>query len=64
MLNKFDSKYKLPGRKTFTNKHLKAKVEAVKKIIENEINEAEFVSITLDGWSSLANNAYLGNILF
>ena len=64
MLNKFDNTYMLPGRQTITNKYVKTKVETVKRIIENEITEAEFVSIKLDGWSSLANNPYLGKHLF
>ena len=61
MLNKFDSKYKIPGRQTITDKYLKEKFENVKKSIESEIDEIEYLSITLDGWSSVANNPYLGN---
>ena len=33
MLNKFDSKYKIPGRQTITKKFLKEKFEKVKKSI-------------------------------
>ena len=61
MLNKFDSKYKIPGRQTITKKFLKEKFEKVKKSISSEIDEIVYLSITIDGWSSVANNAYLGN---
>ena len=60
LLSKFDDKYKLPGRQTITTKNLKEKVDKVKSVIQKELDESEFVSITLDGWSSVASDAYLG----
>ena len=60
MLSKFDNKYKLPCRQTVTNKYLKEKVENLIASIGEEISIAEFVSITLDCWSSVSRNPYLG----
>ena len=61
LLSKLDNKYKLPGRQTITNKTLKDKAEIIKSKIKIELDEAEFISVTLDGWSSVASDAYLGN---
>ena len=64
MLNKFDNKYKLPGRHTLTEKYLHEKVKQKKEVIQKEFDkEAVFVSLTLDCWSSVANNPYLGKIV-
>ena len=63
LLNKFDDKYKLPGRQTITTKNLKQKADKVKSIIKNELDESAFVSVNLDGWSSVSSDAYLGNTI-
>jgi hypothetical protein len=61
MLSKFDNKYKLLGRKLLNEKYLQKAVENQKKNIQTQlVNEAEFVTLTLDCWSSVANNPYLG----
>ena len=61
LLSKLDNKYKLPRRQTITNKTLKDKAEIIKSKIKIELDEAEFISVTLDGWSSVASDAYLAN---
>ena len=60
LVSKLDNRYKLPGRQTITNVWLKEKALNVKAAIEQELKEAEFASVTIDGWSSVANDAYLG----
>jgi hypothetical protein len=60
MLNKFDNKYKLPCRQTITQKNIIEKFESVKQIVQKELDTADYVSLTLDGWSSVSNNSYLG----
>jgi len=64
LLSKLDDKYKLPGRLTITTKYLKEKVNKVKSLIKKELEESEFVSVTLDGWSSISSDAYLGIYIF
>ena len=60
LLSKLESKYKTPGRQTVTNKYLNETFEKIKLNIKEELSKSEFVSVTLDGWSSVANDAYLG----
>ena len=62
-MSKLDNKYKLHGRQIITNKCLREKAEKMKRIIKQKLFEANFVSLTLDAWSSEANDSYLGTYL-
>lgn len=53
------STYKLPTRATIMNR-IKQLYEVHKSRVCDEIKEAEFVSLTGDFWTSLANDSYLG----
>jgi len=59
-LSLLDNKYKIPGRQTLSDKYLKESCEKIKKIIHKNLENVEFVSVTLDGWSSVTNQSYLG----
>ena len=59
-LSQLDNKYKIPGRQTLSDKYLKEICEKIKKIIHKNLENVEFVSVTLDGLSSVANQSYLG----
>jgi hypothetical protein len=39
---------------------LKESCEKIKNVIHKDLSKSEFVSVTLDGWSSVANDSYLG----
>ena len=60
LFSKLDNKYKLPGRQNITDKYLKETCDKIKKVIQKELSVSEFTSVTLDGWSSVANGSYLG----
>jgi hypothetical protein len=49
MLNKFDNRNKLPGRKTLTDKYLHEKVKNRKESIQKDFEkEAQYISLTID----------------
>jgi hypothetical protein len=59
MLNKFDNRYKLPGRKTLTDKYLHDKFKNRKESIQKDFEkEPKYISLTIDCWPSIANNPY------
>ena len=60
MLNKFDNPFKLKWRQTITNVYIPEKVKKVRENLEKLFEKVEYVSLTLDCWSSLSGHSYLG----
>ncbi|XP_063955358.1 E3 SUMO-protein ligase ZBED1-like [Lytechinus pictus] len=59
MLQAFDSRYTLPGKKYFTETALPALYNSVRTKIQKEVEEAEYFSATTDLWSSTTMAPYM-----
>ena len=57
---KLDPQYELPSRKTLTEKILPELYRQSKEKLAGLLNETDFISITTDCWTSVANESYLG----
>jgi hypothetical protein len=59
MINGFDKRYKLPCTKTLKDRISKT-FEVGKDTLKNQLAQVEYISLTLDAWSSPAHLPYLG----
>jgi hypothetical protein len=60
MLANFDKNYELPTRQSLSEKIIPRKFEDAKLILKEVLKNINSLAITCDGWTSLANNSYLG----
>ena len=61
MLQVFDPRYTLPSRKTFSSVLLPKLYNKVKEdIVFPALNEAKYISITTDMWTSRSSDQYIG----
>ena len=51
--------YKPPGRKTLTNNILPHLVAIMEKVIRSKLDSIDYVSVSLDGWTSVAARNYI-----
>jgi hypothetical protein len=59
MVNGFDNRYKIPCTKTLKNQISKT-YEVGKDELKNQLMQVQYISLTLDAWSSPAHIPYLG----
>lgn len=59
LVNALEPRYKLPSRKTLTNKLLNDKYIEVRSVVSESLNKANHISLTSDMWTSAANQGYL-----
>lgn len=59
MLQKFDPRYKLPGRTYFTQTALPRLEADLKKEIAGELSSVDYVAATVDLWSSVTMTPYM-----
>ncbi|KAJ8303649.1 hypothetical protein KUTeg_018759 [Tegillarca granosa] len=59
MLKTLDSRYTVPGRKTFSYKIIPDKYREVKQEVIASLSKAEQVALTSDGWTSRATQSYV-----
>ncbi|CAB5381378.1 unnamed protein product [Rhizophagus irregularis] len=59
MINGFDNRYKIPCTKTLKDRISKT-FEVGKDTLKNQLTQVEYISLTLDAWSSPAHLPYLG----
>ena len=59
MLNGFDSRYQLPGRKHFSNTVIPQRYTLEKAQLTKTMAEISYLSLTSDGWSSLNRDPYM-----
>ncbi|XP_033742748.1 zinc finger BED domain-containing protein 1-like [Pecten maximus] len=59
MLHTLDPRYKVPGRKHFSQIAIPKKYEQVKGVVKGELQRADQVAITTDGWTSRATESYI-----
>jgi len=59
MVNGFDERYKVPCTKTLKNRIL-ATYEVGKDVLKDQFTQIQYISLTLDAWSSPAHLSYLG----
>lgn len=51
--------YVFPSRRTFSQSFLPAKYESVKESLLKVLEAAEYLTLTTDGWTSVANESYI-----
>jgi hAT family C-terminal dimerisation region len=59
MVNGFDERYKIPCTRTLKNRISKT-YNTGKDSLKNQLTQAQYISLTLDAWSSPAHLPYLG----
>jgi hypothetical protein len=59
MVNGFDQRYKVPCTKTLKDRISKT-YEVGKVVLKNQFSQVQYISLTLDAWSSPAHLPYLG----
>lgn len=59
-LNKLNPKYRVPCCQTITNKLVPEKTEEARTNLQLLFNNIDTCSTKCDGWTSLANQSYLG----
>lgn len=55
-----DPAYKMPSRKTLSNKHLKQQFHAIDLQLRQQLQQAHDICLTIDLWSSRQMRGYLG----
>ena len=60
LLAKFDNRYRLPCRQTFTNTIIPNKFIQLKAEMREVLDTVRYASVTTDGWTSLGNISYMG----
>ena len=60
LITKLEPRYELPSRKTLTEKILTDLYKRTKSKLREFLDTSSAVSITTDGWTSVANESYLG----
>lgn len=51
--------YKLPSRKTVSKSLLPQLLNETKEKVKNNLNNAQFIAFTTDGWTSINNNSFV-----
>lgn len=59
LLNKLNSAYKMPTRKTLSTVILPQVYNLTKNAVQEQLQSAEFVTLTTDGWTSIRNESYI-----
>ncbi len=60
MISDCNNRLRLPCRQTLTNKLIPAKAKEAKLVLKELLKSAKHCSLTCDGWTSEAGDAYLG----
>ena len=59
MINRFDKRYKIPCTKTLKDR-IFTTYEVGKDTLKNQFTQIQYISLTVDAWSSPAHLPYLG----
>ena len=59
MLNKFDPRYKVPGRTYFSNQIIPQKYGQIKELVRQELIKCDSIALTTDFWTSISNDSYI-----
>lgn len=59
MIETLEPRYDLTSRTHITNTVIPEMYQKVKDLVQQEINEANFVSLTTDGWTSRVNKSFI-----
>ena len=59
MLQEFDSRWKAPNRETMAKTLLPAWYDSEREILLKDLSRVPYVSVTSDGWASIAQDHYL-----
>lgn len=51
--------YKLPSRKTLTDKRIRDLYKETKKVVENILSNLTFFALTTDCWTSISNKPFI-----
>ncbi|XP_063215791.1 zinc finger BED domain-containing protein 4-like [Bacillus rossius redtenbacheri] len=60
LVDHLEPRYAMPSRKYFANKVIPSMYAETVSSVQKTLSEAEFVSVTMDLWTSTANDDYLG----
>ncbi|XP_055958786.1 uncharacterized protein LOC130014025 [Patella vulgata] len=59
MVHQLEPRYHIPSRTHFTNNVIPQIYAQTKEIVNQKLNEADFVSITTDGWTSRSTQSFI-----
>ena len=59
LIEKLNAAYKLPTRKTLATVILPQLYNMTKETVKEQLQSAEYVTVTTDGWTSIKNESYL-----
>ena len=57
-----NNRFRVPCRQTLTNKIIPQQADSIKRRLKDSLQCIQHCGITCDGWTSKANNSYLGKL--